>query len=301
MTFLCEQVVSEIDRHDLNCDPRIFHVLHLFLTEPGSTVAREVQRLIASEEGLTAKALLFVYENFVQPNVSSEKQFESMKRSQGHLDAIRSSAETSAELCKDAKRKSTKDDVIKALSDNMAEILARTVKLEQELAASQSEIFTDSLTGIYNRRYLEAEFAARQARPSPKYFLALLDIDHFKNVNDTYGHIIGDQVLKLVATAIKSLIRSQDVLCRYGGEEFAILFDSADETECADVVERVRLGVTKHKLVNRKQGQTIGSVTLSAGLALVEPDDDFDTALERVDRLLYKAKQAGRDRLVIQM
>jgi hypothetical protein len=94
MTFLCEQVVSEIDRHDLNCDPRIFHVLHLFLTEPGSTVAREVQRLIASEEGLTAKALLFVYENFVQPNVSSEKQFESMKRSQGHLDAIRSSAET---------------------------------------------------------------------------------------------------------------------------------------------------------------------------------------------------------------
>jgi len=297
MPFVCHQVVAEINRQSLSCDPKIFHVLHLFLTEPDSAIAREIERLRTSEEGLTDKALHFVYETFVQPEVSLEKQFESMQRSREHLGAIRGSAKTSVTMCTEPKHLRDKDKLIRALTANMTEIIHRADALEQELAASQTEIFTDSLTGVSNRRFLEAEFASRRAASSPPYYLALLDIDHFKQVNDTHGHIVGDQVLKLVAAAIQRMIRDVDVLCRYGGEEFAILFNTGDLEACIADVEKVRVGVAKHKLVNRRKGQTIGSVTLSAGLAMVHPEDDFDTALDRADRLLYKAKQAGRDRL----
>jgi diguanylate cyclase len=275
-------------------------VLHLFVTDPSSPISREVERLINSEEGLTDKALLFVYENFIHPNVNAEKQFEFIQRSQEHLDVIRTSAANSVELCSRTDRSKDQGSLIHSLTDNLSEILRRTNALEQELAASQTEIFTDSLTGISNRRYLEAEFLARRMRPHAPYFLALLDIDHFKRVNDTHGHIAGDQVLKLVAAAIKRMINEDDILCRYGGEEFVILFNTDDRDACVSVVETVRIGVAKHKLVNKRRGNTIGSVTLSAGLALVNPDDDFETALDRADRLLYQAKKAGRDLLVTQ-
>ncbi|WP_420415431.1 GGDEF domain-containing protein [Roseibium sp.] len=300
MPFVCNQVVAEINRHALSCDPKIFHVLHLYLTAPTTQVAKEVERLKASEEGLTDKTLHFVYENLLQTQVSPEKQFESMQRSRGHLDAIRSSAESSVEICAKSEHTKKQEKLVRTLTENLTEILNRTNALEQEIAASQNEVFTDSLTGISNRRYLEAEFSARSARHHGPYYLALLDIDHFKRINDSQGHIVGDQVLKLVAAAIQHLIKGDDILCRYGGEEFAILFRSADKNACISVVDTVLVSVGKQKLINRRQGNTIGSVTLSAGLALVDPEDDFETALDRVDRLMYKAKQKGRNQLVVQ-
>lgn len=300
MPFVCNQVVAEINRYALSCDPKIFHVLHIYLTDATSTVAKEVARLKASDEGLTDKSLHFVYESLLQSDVSPEKQFQTIQRTRGHLDAIRTSAESSVEICAQPELNKNQGKLIHALTQNLGEILNRTKALEQELAASQNEVFTDSLTGISNRRYLEAEFSARRTRPHGPYYLALLDIDHFKKINDSQGHVVGDQVLKLVAAAIQRLVKDGDILCRYGGEEFVILFKNDDRQACISFVEKVRVSVAKHKLVNRRQGNTIGSVTLSAGLALVEPGDDFETALDRVDRLMYQAKQEGRNQLVTQ-
>lgn len=300
MAFMCQQVVEVIHTHGLDCDPEIYHVLHVFLAEPESPVAREVDRLKGSDEGLTSKGLHFVYNNLVQSGVDSEQHFATMQRSRGHVDAIRSSAETSVELCDAIGAANGAAEATSQLAKNLDDILSRTAALEQELAASQSEIFTDSLTGISNRRYLEVELGVRLLQPERMHYLALLDIDRFKRVNDQYGHIVGDQVLRLVATELRRLVRVEDVLCRYGGEEFAILFSDTNREECIAIVERVRAGVAKHKLVNRRKGDLIGSVTLSAGLAKLEPGDDFEAAVDRADRLLYTAKQQGRDRLVSQ-
>jgi diguanylate cyclase len=300
MAFMCQQVVEVIHTHGLECDPEIYHVLHMYLAQPESVVAREVGRLKSSDEGLTSKGLHFVYGSLVQSGVNSEQHFASMQRSRGHVDAIRLTAETSVELCDRIGTVNGAGEATGELARNLDDILRYAKALEQELAASQSEIFTDPLTGISNRRYLEAELSLRLDQPEQVHHLALLDIDRFKRVNDQYGHIVGDQVLRLVATELRRLIRIEDVLCRYGGEEFAIVFSDTAREECIAIIERVRAGVAKHKLVNRRKGDLIGSVTLSAGLAQLEPGDDFETAVDRADRLLYMAKQQGRDRLVSQ-
>ncbi len=297
MTFICQQVYKVIDRFGLDCDPEIYHVLHLFLTSPDSLVAREVERIRRGDGGLTSSALRFIYDNHVQASIDSEEQFASMRRARGSLEAIRNSAEDCVDLCAQLEDGETAEEANKVLSQNLVDIIRHANALEHELTASQNAIFTDPLTGIWNRRYLEAELATGLSHPGHQYYLALLDIDHFKRVNDKHGHIVGDQVLKLVAAEIKRLIRDDDVLCRYGGEEFAILFHNVSKEDCIEIVERVRIGVAKHKLVSRRKRDMIGSVTLSAGLAQVEAGDDFDTAVDRADRLLYEAKQQGRDRI----
>ncbi|MEP5623500.1 MAG: GGDEF domain-containing protein, partial [Hyphomicrobiales bacterium] len=141
------------------------------------------------------------------------------------------------------------------------------------------------------------ELKAKLAEQENDTFIALLDIDHFKTVNDQHGHIVGDQVLKLIATQIKKLIRPQDILCRYGGEEFALLFRMTPQETCLSVIESVRKGVAKQNIQNRRSGEFMGSITLSAGLSKVHAGDDFESAIERSDRLLYIAKNRGRNQV----
>ena len=158
----------------------------------------------------------------------------------------------------------------------------------------------DALTGIYNKRLflerLKSEFAFAQRHGAP-LSLILFDLDHFKQVNDTYGHLAGDRVLSMVAAAVEPIIRSEDVFARYGGEEFAVLSRSTDPPSAAVVAERIRALVEGSAFVF--EGVPI-AVTVSVGLSAMPNSQihSLEDLIARADAALYAAKNAGRNRVV---
>jgi diguanylate cyclase (GGDEF)-like protein len=175
-----------------------------------------------------------------------------------------------------------------------------------ELTRKQADVYremagTDSLTGLFNRRhFLEiAEDILQQVRNTRgRLAVMMLDIDHFKNVNDRHGHKIGDKVLAGVAAGIKKSLRQGDIAARYGGEEFTVLIAGAMPEQSVKIAERIRSGASQQAV---RIDQTIVRVTLSLGLAYMDPDQDLslDELINRADQAMYAAKQQGRDRVVV--
>ncbi|MFY0614826.1 MAG: diguanylate cyclase [Hyphomicrobiaceae bacterium] len=159
---------------------------------------------------------------------------------------------------------------------------------------------TDHLTGISNRRKFLSDLKAahgkvRQDRGT--YSLVMIDVDHFKNVNDTFGHAMGDQVLKRLSQLIKSELRPLDQVCRYGGEEFVVLLPDTSIGGAFSTAERIR-NAAKDQLFET-DGQSI-QITISVGATQIDSrDEQFDAALARADSALYQAKELGRDRVII--
>lgn len=155
---------------------------------------------------------------------------------------------------------------------------------------------TDSLTGIANRREfnnqlgLEIERTKRYGTPLS---LIMYDIDYFKRVNDTFGHDVGDDVLRTLTTVVKKHMRSVDIMARWGGEEFMILMLQSDVTAAANAAEKLRQEITSHVFNH------VGKLTVSFGVTTYKPDDDIKTLLKRVDDALYRAKKKGRNRVEI--
>jgi diguanylate cyclase (GGDEF)-like protein len=168
------------------------------------------------------------------------------------------------------------------------------IKIKQLIAKSQ----TDAMTGAHTRGYFldraESEHA-RAARYGRPLCVLVFDLDHFKRVNDTWGHAAGDTVLASVVQAGKLTLRSQDVLARMGGEEFAALLPETDLAGGERIAERLRARV--EKLTLRHDAATIG-ITISIGVALVDPDAAIADTLKRADKALYQAKDEGRNSVV---
>jgi diguanylate cyclase (GGDEF)-like protein len=158
---------------------------------------------------------------------------------------------------------------------------------------------TDGLTGLTNHRTFQERFAQlleRSARHNHRAAMLLLDIDHFKKVNDTYGHPIGDEVLRQVAQVLAKAVRVIDIPARYGGEEFAIVLESTDLDGALALAERIREDVGRLEVPTDK-GVLV--VTTSIGVAAFPDDATEQPALiERADMALYHAKQGGRNRVV---
>lgn len=155
--------------------------------------------------------------------------------------------------------------------------------------------YQDQLTDLPNRRYLENVINTKQSeheRLEVPYAVALLDIDHFKKVNDTYGHDVGDDVLRMVSKVFKSLTRKGDIIGRWGGEEFMAVISDVDEKVFFEILERIRVMIEKSSL-RRDEGDV--SVTISIGGALVNGNETADDVIRRADKGLYESKNNGRN------
>ena len=172
--------------------------------------------------------------------------------------------------------------------------------LEQALAREQHLARTDYLTGVCNRRHFFS-LAAHAVDVSLRYghplSVILLDVDHFKQVNDRWGHQMGDEILKVVARVAGDHLRDADVIARYGGEEFAVLLPETGAGQAMIVAERMREGIAAQGI---DTGNGRVNVTVSAGIAEVLSEDDaLDGLIRRADQALYAAKDAGRNRSVV--
>ncbi len=173
-------------------------------------------------------------------------------------------------------------------------------ELSHQLARAHSLSLTDELTDLPNRRAfvrtLEDEVARVQRYGYP-LSLALLDLDHFKEINDRYGHAAGDEVLKCFSRSALSAFRHHDMLARYGGEEFAILLPNTDITGALKAVQKVR-SLTRKTQCTIEPGRELTLPTFSGGIVPYQPGETPSEFIERADQALYQAKEAGRDRVV---
>jgi diguanylate cyclase len=128
--------------------------------------------------------------------------------------------------------------------------------------------------------------------------LLMTDIDHFKTFNDTYGHLTGDQVLRLVALSVKQNVKGQDIAARYGGEEFAVILPNTVLRSAVTVADHIRRAVMSKELMKRSTGEHLGRITISVGVATMRPGDNAQSLIGRADACLYAAKRTGRNRVI---
>lgn len=186
----------------------------------------------------------------------------------------------------------------------IAQLSLRTATDMMRVSVLEREVLTDPLTAAFNRRYLERRLGEEVAR-ARRYGFALsvfmIDIDHFKQVNDRFGHQVGDRVLVGTAGIVTEMLRSSDMLTRYGGEEFIVVAPHTDLAGAAQLAERVRERMEGHDFGwfgAPEAGRSIG-ITVSAGVAaLSDGVDDAQKLIAQADRNLYLAKQRGRNRVV---
>jgi diguanylate cyclase len=174
-------------------------------------------------------------------------------------------------------------------------------QLQQSLEAVRTESLTDPLTNLSNRKHFDHAIAKAlhdSIERNEPMSLILTDIDHFKTFNDTWGHLTGDQVLRLVALSMKQNVKGQDIAARYGGEEFAIVLPNTVLRAAVTVADHIRRAVMSKELMKRSTGQNLGRVTISAGVATARPGDTVQSLIARADNCLYAAKRGGRNRVI---
>ena len=185
----------------------------------------------------------------------------------------------------------------------MGQLALQTANDVKNMAILQHESITDALTGLKNRRYFDqrmSEEVALSLRHKLPLSLMLLDVDHFKKINDTYGHQIGDEVLSSLAKLISGMVRDSDIVARYGGEEIAIITPRTSKEEAALLAERLRDLIEKTTVAMVGTTQEVVQVTVSLGIcSLSAVITDKDALLEESDQALYLAKKYGRNRVVV--
>ncbi len=185
----------------------------------------------------------------------------------------------------------------------VGQLAFKTTNDVKDLAVLKQESITDGLTGLRNRRYFDqriSEEVALSRRYKLPLTLMLVDVDHFKKINDTYGHTVGDEVLKKLSQIILSVVRDSDIVARYGGEEIVIITPNTTKEDAGILAERLREKVEQTKVATIATTQEVVQVTISIGVcALSAVITDQEALLEESDQALYLAKKYGRNRVVI--
>jgi len=265
-----------------------------------------------------------IYGESVSPNLGAliDQTQTQLKRMAVYVEQADGDAKTYSETLKASSDNISKSDDIEAQRALLAEMvnatsamIDKTEKLEAQLAMSGEEIDTlkqdletartesrtDPLTGLPNRKafasYLEAQAARAMADRKP-LCLAFCDIDHFKRFNDTWGHRMGDEVLRLVGQSLEQLSHGVGYPARFGGEEFVIVLPGKALEAAEDICEQIRDYIASRSVRAKSSNKEVGRITLSLGIAQLRWNDSSDTLIERADMALYRAKETGRNRVV---
>jgi diguanylate cyclase len=276
----------------------------------------------------TAELAERLYNEFLKSQDANERISSVSERMANRIEAVHEAIDTAMATASEysGTLESASGDLGGSLTDAQLRELAQrllgetrkmqdaNVQLEQKLEASRDDIaalqrdldevrresMLDPLTKIFNRKSFDEgmlkAFAEAAEHGSP-LCLMLVDIDHFKRFNDTWGHQTGDQVLRLVAMTLKSNIKGKDIAARYGGEEFAAILPETDLEGAIIVADNIRKAVQAKELLKRSTNEKLGRITASFGVAAYAPGDTPSSLIERADRCLYAAKHAGRNRV----
>lgn len=271
-----------------------------FLSEVNEQIEREITVVVLgsvkktiNKEMLSLKLLRRHIRKQVRHQVTREIKQEVKRMMDGLRETVKEEVkQTSLEIMNQLKRQTGKQ-----LEKEVKEQVKETTSILREQKEDvERKAVIDELTGVFNRRYFETRLEeeltlARRFRT--KLCLVMFDIDHFKKVNDTYGHQAGDTILQEVTEVAKASLSSVDAQCRYGGEEFCIIMPETEIEEAIDIAEKVRESIETHAFYG---GDTLIKVTISLGIAEYPTHATMKEALiEKADKALYNAKQTGRN------
>ena len=308
--------------------PQFYELLYTYSTGVNPSLNNRINAIFRDGGTPTADLAETLYNEFLKSDVN-DRMTDVSERMHARIEAVHNaidSAMTTASEYSGSLESATGDlqnDIsalhMKALTERLLgetrHMQSTNQLLEQRLEASRDDIaalqrdlddvrresMLDPLTKIANRKSFDEGLATAireaQAGNSP-LCLMIVDIDHFKNFNDTYGHQTGDQVLRLVAMTLKSNIKGKDLAARYGGEEFVAVLPSTDIAGAMIVAENIRKAIQAKELLKRSTNEKLGRITASFGVASFVHSDTSTSLIERADRCLYAAKHAGRNKVI---
>ena len=252
---------------------------------------------LSSQMGLEAEQLT----TMIQASVGVTSSYgDSMEDISGKLENIKNTKQLKALMGTIVSATRGMESTTRELEQKLEESKRKIEELNSNLDEVRSESRTDALTGIDNRKSFDEQIILKtdQAKETGHELCFLIgDIDYFKKFNDTYGHQTGDQVLRLVAHSIKSNVKGRDVAARYGGEEFAVILPQTNLRDAVKVANYIRETIQAKELVKRSTGESLGTVTMSFGVARYIPGEPPSELIKRADACLYAAKRAGRNQV----
>ena len=309
--------------------PRNFAIWYHYATGYNPALNRAINQVIEQKGALAEADLDHIYETYIATvrvgdaiDSVGSRVLDEIKQVLAMIDAASGSTTSYSESLADASAKlagtsdrETLRAVIERLIEGTREMEVSNKTLEASLSASRQEIEqlqqnlatvrtesqTDPLTGLANRKLFDGAVAkaiAEAKQNGEPLSLLMADVDYFKLFNDKFGHQTGDQVLRLVAQAMKANVKGQDIAARYGGEEFVIALPKTALRSAISVADHIRRAVMAKELMKRSNGERLGRVTISVGVALLRADDTVQSLIERADKCLYAAKRNGRNRVI---
>lgn len=314
-------------QHHLPATPVNYAVLYEYVSGRNEALRQAAAPLFKDAAQVSQENLTELFHRFVvQDNASLLRQLR------GDLTSVLAAAlQTMAELGTDGNRyqeqlktgmaqlAGEKDaDAVRAIIDGLIShtdtMLASGAKMQQRLQTANQELESlrsefersrdeapiDALTGAHTRRAFEKELADitdETLKRGDKLCVAILDIDDFRNLNEKHGHLVGDQVIKFVAGAIRETVRGGDLVSRFGGEEFAVIMSGTPLTGAITVAKNIVARVGRSTLKQKQTGERVGRITVSAGVAELDPRESAPRLISRAVTALYMAKHQGRNRV----
>lgn len=325
------KAISRLRADEVPPVPQNFEVWYVYYANVNPKLRDEINEILLDQEKITERDCQDLYEKYL--NFGHER--ETYQRAGDQINAtlhdvsnlMQSVRDTTGQFTGTLKTATGKLAKV-AVPDDIKDILATITKETEHMMAYNGELekrldqssmmmgelkrdmerirrqaVTDGLTGLANRKAFDEQIG-RICRDSSKngliFSLIMMDIDHFKAFNDTYGHQVGDQVLRLVSMTLINEVKGQDMAARYGGEEFAIILPGTNINAARAVAENLRKSVEKKEVINRSTGDNLGQITVSLGVAQfyggAETSEDL---IRRADVALYSAKNKGRNQVAV--
>lgn len=309
--------------------PRHFEIWYTYVTGYNPSLNQAINEMLARDGTLADAQIDQIYESFISPSRLTKRIDDVGSQVMGEIEQVMAMIGAAAgntssyneHLANMAQKLGLAADepAVRAIVETLVQVTKEMEKsnqaLEARLRASKQEItqlqesletvrnesLTDPLTTLANRKFFDENLATAvheaKSRREP-LSLMMTDVDHFKKFNDSYGHLTGDQVLRLVAMSVKQNVKGQDTAARYGGEEFAIVLPNTMLRSAITVADHIRRAVMTKELMKRSTGEHLGRVTISIGVATLQVNDTAQALIERADSCLYAAKRNGRNRVI---